>query len=272
MGLKYEKLTEQLIKNSYEKVELSYDELEKILDGKLPKTMIKNGLTLKSKIGRSILNGGFIVKSNSAKKKKLILEKNEKLSKKRLNNITPCPKDEINKKIFLNVIFPKGAKYLNSLENIGHEIIDIFGGDNGEYHYYLNPYGLVDKNNIPNYIISISSVSKRVYKILNLAVVEKEEEDSISKKPDCNDLYEKQKEKFKYNDIFLENYFKDNHSGNTLLSSFRCKGIYEPVDPLYITFNLQGKRDNFINLISTNPGRTTNFKVFNKEDQKNLKV
>lgn len=72
-----------------------------------------------------------------------LLKKDEAEAKKYLKCIdVDSTKKQIN--IFLNVIFPHSAKYVNDKGNIGHEIIDIFGADNEEYHYYLNPKGLVN--------------------------------------------------------------------------------------------------------------------------------
>lgn len=268
MPVRYNKLTEYLNNVEEDRIELTYSELSNILKEQLPVSLINGGITQKSRLGLAILKAGFVIESNSYKDKLLILNKNGDLCNEVSQKIEPAKTR--NKIIFLNVVFPNNAGYLSSLDNIGHEIIDIFGGDNNEYHYYLNPYGLVDSSNIPDYIISICHASTRVYKILNLAVIDTPEDGSIAKKSDCGGLFEKQKEKFKYNDKYLEKYFESNIDGNTVLSSFKCKGIYEPKHPIYLTFGSNIIREGFINLVSTTPGRTTNFKVFNQEDQNKL--
>lgn len=83
-------------------------------------------------------------------------------------------------------------------------------------------------------------------------------------------MYCKQKKTLLYNDKYLEDYFESNVGGNTVLSSFVCDGIYEPIKPLYIAFKTckQNKlKENFYRLLSTSPGRTTFFFKFNQEDQ-----
>lgn len=267
MAIKYSLLTKYLKEVKENDITFTYDELEDIFGDQLPKTLTNEGITRKSSIGKAILKGGFSIKSNSYNNKKIELSRDTN-AQKILNNLQLAK--EKKHTIFLNKVFPEGADYLRA--NIGHEIINIFGGDNNEYHYYLNPYGLVNEKEIPDYILSICKVSPKVYKVLNMAVIDCPEEDSIAQKNKAQGLYEKQQKRYKYNGIFLEQYFDSNSSGNTVLASFKCKGIYEPIKPLFITFNYpqSSVKENCINLVSIGDGRTTVFKKFNQDDQNKL--
>lgn len=265
----YTKLTDDLVKREDDCFQLTYSQIEDILGAQLPRSLIKyKAITQKSEIGKAILSAGFLFKI-SYKQKTITFTKDEQRALENLENIdVESTKKKIN--IFLNVVFPHSAEYVNSKGNIGHEIIDIFGGDNGEYHYYLNPRGLVDETNVPNFIISISQASTGLYKILNKAIIDKPEEHSTKKENSAGSVYERQKRKFSYNGKFLEDYFETNPGGNTVLSSFACKGIYETTKPLYIafkTFKQDRLKKGFYRLVSTTPGRTTFFIKFNQKDQ-----
>lgn len=265
----YKKITDELKKKKEKEFELTYAEIEEILGTKLPLSLTKHhGFTKKSDIGKAILSAGCLF-DNSYKNELISFKQDEAEAKKYLKYID-IDSTKKQKNIFLNVIFPHSAKYVNDKGNIGHEIIDIFGADNEEYHYYLNPKGLVNENNIPDVIISICQVSVGLYKILNKAVVKRPEKFSYKKKKSDDSLYCKQKKTFLYNDKYLEDYFESNVGGNTVLSSFVCDGIYEPIKPLYIafkTFKQNKLKENFYRLLSTSPGRTTFFFKFNMEDQ-----
>ena len=260
----YKKLIDDLIKREDDCFQLTYSQIEDILGAQLPKSLIKyGGITQKSEIGKAILSADFLFK-NSYKQKIIMFTKDKQGALENLENIdVESTEKKIN--IFLNVVFPHSAEYVNSKGNIGHEIIDIFGGDNGEYHYYLNPRGLVDEANVPNVIISICHASTGLYKILNKAIIDKPEKHSTKKENTAGNVYTKQKRKFSYNGKFLEDYFETNPGGNTVLSSFACKGIYEPTKPLYIAFKTF-KQDR-LKMVSTTPGRTTFFINFNQKDQ-----
>ena len=265
----YTKLIDDLTKREDDCFQLTYLQIEDILGKPLPNSLIKyGGITKKSELGKAILSAGFLFK-NSYAEKTITFKKDKQGALSSLENIdVESTVKKIN--IFLNVVFPHSAEYVNSKGNIGHEIIDIFGGDNGEYHYYLNPWGLVDETNIPNVIISICQASTGLYKILNKAVIKKPEKYSTKKENANGGLYSKQKRKFSYNGKFLEEYFETNPGGNTVLSSFACDGIFEPVKPLYIafkTFKQERLKKGFYRLVSTTPGRTTFFIKFNQKDQ-----
>lgn len=265
----YTKLVNNLGEREDGCFQLTYSQIEEILEMQLPRSLTEyGGITQKSELGKAILSAGFLFK-NSYKQKTITFTKDEQRALENLENIdVESTEKKIN--IFLNVVFPHSAEYVNSKGNIGHEIIDIFGGDNGEYHYYLNPWGLVDETNVPNVIISICQASTGLYKILNKAIIDKPEKHSTKKENADDNLYAKQKRKFSYNGKFLEDYFETNPGGSTVLSSFACKGIYEPIRPLYIafkTFKQDRLKKGFYRLVSTTPGRTTFFIKFNQKDQ-----
>ena len=258
----YRKLTEELKKHTEDEFELTHDDLEKILGG-FPKVYYKGGFTQKSALGKAILKSGHTF-SNSNKNKKVIFEKDPEKANNLLNN-----NDVKGSNIILNVLFSNKAEYINAKGNIGHEIIDIFAGDNNEYHYYLNPDGIVKETNKPDCIISISQVSTGLYKILNKAIIDRVEDGATDKE----EGYKKQSRKYKYNGKFLEGYFSQNPSGNTVLSSYFCSGIYEPSKELFIafkTFKHDMRSSNIYKLTSTSPGRSLRFSKFSESDIKTL--
>lgn len=257
----YKALTEELLKNGSESFSLTYDEL------KLPSSYKKhNSITKKSRLGQSILKAGFIFE-NSYQNETITFVKNQEEASNLLKNTQVSPSE-----IFLNVIFPHAAEYVNAKGNIGHEIINIFGDDDGKYHYYLLPWGLVAKSNIPKVVISICQSSTGLYKVLNKAVIDRPEKYSTESSSTQN-LYSKQHKKFKYNDKFLEDYFKFNAGKTKVLSSFLCKGIYEPKEPIYFAFSSfkQKRTQSMIyKLVSNEPGRKGICVNFNNADKELL--
>ena len=267
----FKRLTDYLIQQNIEKITLTYSDIETILGKQLPLSLTEHGgFTQKSQFGIAVLSSGFLFK-NSYTNQIITFEKNKNLAEQNLNDIDiKSTRKKIN--IFLNIVFPHSAEYVNSKGNIGHEIIDLFGGDNSQYHYYLNPWGLVDKNNIPQVVLSICQSSTGLYKILNKAVIEKPDYSFNDKE---EDLYFKQKGKFLYNNKYLEEYFDLNAGGNTVLSSLSCKGIFEPTKPIYFafkTFKQKRLQNSIYRLVSTTPGRATVFKQFNQRDQELLEA
>lgn len=258
------------IPESQNKVELPYELLENIL-GSLPSSTIQyGGITIRSKIGGAILKAGFIF-TNSYQDEKITLSRNKEKAKELLT-ANDRSKTVINKRIFLNVIFPNNAGYLSTYGNIGHEIIDIFGADGGKYYYYLNPWGLISKDKIPDVIISICQSSTGLYKILNKAVIKKPDAAALTKSgsKDIFNLYRNQMRQYKYNGKYLEEYFEENAGENSVLISAECKGIYEPKKPIYFAFKAFKKNndiDGIYRLVSTGQGQTTKFVDFGPSDQ-----
>ena len=226
-----------------------------------------HGVTKKSSLGKSILLAGFVFK-NSYQDETITFEYDLKKAS-RLLKAKDTTSTKTNKKVFLNVVFPHGAEYVNTSGNVGHEIIDIFGGDNNEYHYYLNPWGIVAKDSIPEVVISICQASTGLYKILNKAVIKKPEKYAVAKK-NANGILKNQKKKFKYNNKYLEEYYRLNVGGHKVLSSFECKGIYAASKPMYFMFESFGKplnKKGFYLIESNEPGRSEKCQNFNQHDQ-----
>ncbi|MBP5574146.1 MAG: hypothetical protein J6X50_00120 [Bacilli bacterium] len=272
----YKNLTDYLLNDvpkEQNQVELTFDFLNDKL-GYMPESLIKyGGITIRSRIGCAIIKAGFVFETRY-KEKKIIASRNKEEAKIILaaNN---RDKTVVNKRIFLNVIFPHTAKYVNTKGNIGHEIIDIFGADDNKYYYYLNPWGLISKNNAPDVVISICQSATGLYKVLNKAVVKNIDKTAAAKKTDAtnNKLYLKQKKKFKYNDKYLEEYFEENAGDNAVFVSFECEGIYEPKKPVYFAFGAFKQKSNkkgIYRLVSTDQGQTTRFVSFGPSDQKML--
>lgn len=244
-------------------VDLTYEDIEKKLGVDLSKSIKENGIGNKHKLNIAFLEAGFV--KQRQKNGRITFVKNEEEANKILDQITPMNDEDKDTIIYLNVMFPKTAKYFESGNNLGHEIINLFADDNGKYYYYLNSNGKVKKNlgDKPIIVISISKVGPRLYKVLNKAVVERINYD------------EKKGEELEYKGISLREYFKENFDDKTkIFYSFECEGFYEPVKPLFISLNAKvlGNNENIINLESTNPGQTTRFTEFNRNDQNKLEL
>ena len=273
----YENLISKLKSSTDDYVAPTYDQLGDLLQKQLPDSLVRNGgLTKKHPIVRAILRAGFVVDSNSPKDKTIKLRRDEREAENTLKK-TDTNSTVRKMRILLNVVFPHSAGYFDKKGNIGHEIIDIFGADDGKYNYYVNPRGLIDGKKFPEIVISISQASTGLYKILNKAVVKDCEEAALAKKANAKNanLQKEQEKKFKYNGKYLENYFEDNPGKSTVLSSLKCEGIYEPSKPLYFafkSFKRKKLKSGFYRIESTSPGRTTRFINFNQEDQKMLET
>ncbi|MBQ6730687.1 MAG: hypothetical protein IJR08_02130 [Bacilli bacterium] len=272
----YKNLTNYLlddVSKERNEVELTFNLLREKL-GNLPQYLIDSkGITVRSLIGQAIMKAGFVFRT-SYKEEKIIAVRNGKEAKAILA-ANDRKKTIINKRVFLNVVFPLSAEYVNTNGNIGHEIIDIFGADDGKYYYYFNPWGLVSENNIPEVVISICQSSTGLYKILNKAVIKKADKVALASKTEAKStkLYLKQKNKYKYNGKYIEKYFEENEGDNAVFVSFECEGIYEPTKPIYIAFKAfkqHGNKKGIYKIVSTDQGRTPKYVDFGPTDQKML--
>lgn len=267
---KYDDLIKHLRERNEEEIELDYSKIEEILKRPLSRSTKNGGITKKSSLVKAVMKADYIVSNNSYKYEVISLRRDPEEAKRRIDQTKVENSD-----IFLNVIFPHGAGYLKGENNIGHEVIDLFTDDNGGCHYYLNPDGLVDKDNVPKAILSISQVSTGLFKVLNKAVGFKVAKHAQRGGDETSKRADKQKEKYKYNDRSIEEYFSSNSGDTEVYVSYNCEGIYDPLKPIYIVFPsaknaISNDQARFCRLTSTSTGRATCFKNFSESDKKNL--
>ncbi|MCH5170983.1 MAG: PD-(D/E)XK nuclease family protein [Oscillospiraceae bacterium] len=152
--------------------------------------------------------------------------------------------------IILNKPFLGG--YLNKEGNIGHEIIDFFQTDKGEYYIFNNPWGRcpddiwvegttdlkkkAKEEYIAKYMVLTGSTHEKAFEILY--VIELEEKlHRYTKKKDENALREDQKvikelmrkREITYNGKYLDEIYKDD---NSLYLTFKGKKIYKATSPI----------------------------------------
>lgn len=231
---KFSALTEYLNNQTETKIDLKYSTIEEKLGFQLPDTYNDGGMVNNSALGYAMMDAGYYMVDNSYKNKVVTIKKDFDECQ-RIKQATKEKVESVGKtKVFLNTIFPPSAGYVRDGSNIGHEIIDIFGADNKEFYYYLNPWGQVYENQLVDCVLSMVLVANSLYRVINKAVVVSIEDGANLDKL-SGDPLEVQKKKYKYNNQFIEEYYKKNKKGDTVYATYKCSGIYEPVKPIYLS-------------------------------------
>jgi hypothetical protein len=169
--------------------------------------------------------------------------------------------------ILINNMF--NGKYLSSDVNIGHEIINLYQSDNGNFYVYINPYGNIQKkwDNKIEHILFIRSVRNRNVKIIGKVEIEKQ---LLLDTTFSNERkHEEQIEYIKNNDIryggiLLNEIFDSNEQENPYpyFITFKAAKIYKAKQDIYLSL----QKDEYS--LSTNTFPLENIKAINNQSQK----
>ena len=169
----------------------------------------------------------------------------------------------MNRTIIINKMYT--GKYLETGENIGHEIINLFKADNDRHYIYLNSQGTIGAKYVngarrefekepsinqpnPNRIIDVllaRPINSHVLQILALAKDVTVLDSAIKPNTNYNDKdgnddmqSRRNAQKFSYDgieitDILMNNVYKD-HEAQDIFATFVTKQLYKPKKPLFL--------------------------------------
>ena len=111
------------------------------------------------------------------------------------------------------------------VDNIGHEIINLFKADDGENYIYLCKDGKYNRKNLPQYVIQVRHHATRVLEVISIAEIE-------SKVP------ENKIARIEYGGKSITKIFKDNKDEQIEASfvTFKAKRVLKPVSFQYIGY------------------------------------
>ena len=149
-------------------------------------------------------------------------------------------------KVILNKVFPNAAYMTQNADNIGHETINLFKANDG-YYIHLNASGTYNGTE-PVDVLNVSYVGTGLYQVVSKAVNCKVLDGAQIIGSDKGKVrYNKQADKIFYGyydaaktkEIPVCKYFEDNvtmqgQEEKDLFATFKCDGIYEAKERIYI--------------------------------------
>ena len=111
------------------------------------------------------------------------------------------------------------------VDNIGHEIINLFRADDGKNYIYLCKDGKYNRKNLPQYVIQVRHHATRVLEVISIAEIESKVLES-----DIADI--------KYGGKYITKIFKDNKDEQIEASfvTFKAKRVLKPISFQYIGY------------------------------------
>jgi len=135
--------------------------------------------------------------------------------------------------------------YIKGIDNIGHEIINLFKSDNGDSYIYVLPYGKIAPihNNKVETILLVGGVGKGILQVLARA-------DGLTHIPiDANDSIASN---ITYGGVSLTDVFKNNDDGmlatKPIYVTFRAGKVVAPIKPLFLTIGPGNKTNNIYHI------------------------
>ena len=130
--------------------------------------------------------------------------------------------------IILNRMFT--GRYLNDIDNIGHEIINLFKADDENHYVYLCADGSYNASQLPQYTIQVRSHSTRTLEIVNIAEIE-------------GKVSETEIEKISYGDVGIVGVFAQNKEQRAeTYVTFKARRVIKPRPGRHVYIAYEGNR------------------------------
>ncbi len=159
--------------------------------------------------------------------------------------------------ILINNLFT--GRYISKMDNIGHEFINIYKSDNGNYYIYANPYGNISTkwDDRIKYVIFVRSVLKqKKLQVIGYAEIKEQILKNAAHTRKSSSLETKEKRKLhhqdqiqyikendiRYGGIRLDKIFEDNIDGASLpyFITFKASNVYKATKEIILPKNTDG--------------------------------